>query len=139
MLVTSTPPNFFLHLSLCFWDTLYIGKKYSNHDSFGDMAFMIRPLINAKKIVYGISPLNMWDFLSVGILHAPTLFWVRNLKGRNIRPNPIKLGRICMHQEKSGHVIFSYHVIWSKQKIIWTKTQTTHLLFNLAVMHFNKT
>lgn len=41
-----------------------------------------------------------------------------------------------MHQEKSGHVIFSYHVIWSKQKIIWTKTQTTHL--NLAVMHLTK-
>lgn len=89
-------------------------------------------------MVYGIFPLNMWDFISVGILHAPTLFWVRNLKGRYIRPYPIKLGRICMHREKSVFVIFSYHVIWSKQKIIWTKTQTTHLLFTLAVMHLTK-
>lgn len=43
-----------------------------------------------------------------------------------------------MYQEKSGYVTFSYNVIWSKQKTIWTKTQTTHLLFNLAVMHLTK-
>lgn len=43
-----------------------------------------------------------------------------------------------MHQEKSGYVIVSSHVIWSKQKIILTKTQTTQLLLNLDVMHSTK-
>lgn len=65
-------------------------------------------------------------FLSVGILDAPTLFWVRNLKGRNIRPYPIKLWRSCMHREKSGHVIFNYDVIWSKQKYISMDKDTNH-------------
>lgn len=43
----------------------------------------------------GFSPSAGGTVISVGIGHAPTLFGVRNLKGRNVRPYPIKLGRIC--------------------------------------------
>lgn len=105
--------------------------------TLSNMGFMKMLLFSAKNAIWDFLS-DTWGFISVGILRTPTLFWIRNLKGRNIRPYPIKLGRSCMHQEKSGHVIHSY-VIWLKQKIIWTETQTTQLLFILAVMHLNKT
>lgn len=68
------------------------------------------------KLVCRIFFPQTWDFYISRNLDAPTLFWVRNLKGRNIRPYPIKLWRSCMHREKSGHVISNYDVIWTKQK-----------------------
>lgn len=58
---------------------------------------------------------NFSNFRPLGILQHPTLVWFRNLKGRNIRPYPIKLWRICMHQEKSGFVIDVCDIVLNRQ------------------------
>lgn len=72
-------------------------------------------LFSVKLVCRIFSPKHGIFYISRN-LDAPTLFWIRNLKGRNIRPYPIKLWRSCMHREKSGHVISNYDVIWTKQK-----------------------
>lgn len=59
------------------------------------MAFMTMFFCSAKILAYGFPPSAGGTLISVRIRHAPTLFGVRNLKRRNIRPHPIKLGRIC--------------------------------------------
>lgn len=63
----------------------------------------------------GLFERNLGNFTPLGILQHPTLIWFRNLKRRNIRPYPIKLWRICMHQEKSGFVICICDIVLNKQ------------------------
>lgn len=63
----------------------------------------------------GLLGSNFSNFRPLGILQHPTLIWFRNLKGRNIRPYPIKLWRICMHQEKSGFVIYICDIVLNRQ------------------------
>lgn len=63
----------------------------------------------------GLLESNFNNYRPLGILQHPTLVWFRNLKGRNIRPYPIKLWRICMYQEKSVFVIYICDIVLNRQ------------------------
>lgn len=63
----------------------------------------------------GLLESNFNNYRPLGILQHPTLVWFRNLKGRNIRPYPIKLWRICMYQEKSVFVIYICDIALNRQ------------------------
>lgn len=68
---------------------------------------------------------NFSNFRPLGISQHPTLVWFRNLKGRNIRPYPIKLWRICVHQEKSGFVIYVCDIVLNRQAYGQTDREQT--------------
>lgn len=129
-----TPPTLSLeHL----WAALHIRTNFSKYDSFKDTALTTMLLFIAKKSAHRFSPSAGGTFTSVGIGHAPTLFGVRNLKGRNIRPYPIKLGRICMHRGeiRARYGQLSCHLVETESHTDRDTSHTSALPLGRDVLH----